>query len=122
MLLEGDLIEVSIDEVQEVWSMLQEDAELQVAFEKAGPDKVEEEDGKRPTRKRKEVSPSNSVISSSGSTSGSIAEGLGSKNRKRKRVGQSITPKSSPSPAPSSASSHGMWVWSVTVYRLFTIN
>ncbi len=97
--MEGDLIEVSIDEVQEVWTLLQEDAELQAAYEKAGPEKIEEEDGRRPSRKRKEVSPSSS---SSGSDS------LASKTKKRKRIAHSTTPKSSPSPAPSSASSHSM--------------
>ena len=35
LLMEGDLLEVTMDEVQQLWLLLQEDSECRAAFEKA---------------------------------------------------------------------------------------
>lgn len=103
ILMEGDLMEVAVDEVQQLWFVLQQDSELLVSFEKSGQEKGDEggDDGKRVVRKRKEMSPTNLA-----STAG-LSEGGPSKippSKKRKRIARSITPKSSPSPAQSNIS------------------
>ena len=46
--MEGDLIEVTMDEETLLWQLLQQDAEISLAFEKAGVDE-EEEPPSKPT-------------------------------------------------------------------------
>lgn len=36
LLMEGDLLEVTLDEVQQLWQMLQQDAHMLAAFQKKG--------------------------------------------------------------------------------------
>ncbi len=104
LLMEGDLLEVTMDEVQQIWNVLHQDAESLAAYGRSalGEEEAEEED-RRKRRKRKDPSPSTSVVSNA-SSEGSMSKVPSSK--RRKRVTRSTTPKLSPSPAPSSASSH----------------
>lgn len=111
--MEGDLLELTVDEVQQLWSVLQQDSELLASFERCrivkgvgGGGGTEE--GLRVARKRKETSPTTSITSSTGSVEGASSKVPPSK--RRKRLTRSITPKSSPSPAPSNTLSHSKLV------------
>ena len=98
-------MEVTIDEVQQLWSILQQDSELLVSFERCGLEKVEEaeEEGRRLVRKRKETSPT-TIASMTGLSDGGPSKIPPSK--RRKRMTRSTTPKSNPSPALSNISTY----------------
>ena len=44
LLMEGDLLEVTMDEVQQLWLLLQEDSDCRAAFEKAEESCMDQED------------------------------------------------------------------------------
>lgn len=106
LLMQGDLHEVAMEEVQQLWLILQQDAELQSAYERSGLQEDElgqfDEEDRRKRRKRKDPSPAASL----GSNASSESTSKGPPSKRRKRVTRSTTPKSSPSPAPSNSSSH----------------
>ena len=109
LLLEGDLLEITMDEVQQLWVILQQDSELLASFNSSG---LEEDelgkmagDDKRKRRKRKDPSPTTSV-SSNASTESAAPSSKMPPSKRRKRVVRSTTPKSSPSPATSTSSLH----------------
>lgn len=119
LLMEGDLLEVTMDEVQQLWLVLHQDAETLTVFERFGMEDDEggergkEEEGRR-RRKRKVPSVSVSVSSGGGDsvgTSSEVASRLSKvpPSKRQKRVTRSTTPKSSPSPAPSNSSSHSKY-------------
>lgn len=124
LLMEGDLLEVTMDEVQQLWLVLHQDAETLTAFERFGMEEEEEggergkeEDGRR-RRKRKASSVSAGGGDSAGGASmdaqltaaGSSRLSKVPPSKRQKRVTRSTTPKSSPSPAPSNSSSHSKFL------------
>ncbi len=117
--MEGDLLEVTMDEVQQLWLILHQDAETLTAFERSAMDDSElgrgkEEEGRR---RRKRRAPSSSTGNGGGvatnSPGGGSSEGpsqtVGRRvppSKRQRRGTRSITPKTSPSPVPSNSSSH----------------
>ena len=97
ILMKGDLLEVTVDEVQQLWNVLQLDSELLVSFERCGEEKREETEGRRVVRKRKDI-PTTSVATFTGSSEGAVSKIPATK--RRKRTTRSTTPMSTPSPAP----------------------
>lgn len=112
LLMEGDLLEVTLDEVQQLWTVLHQDAETLAAFERSGSEEVDGGKGDEGRRRRKRKGPSLGVVSSSeGVSSLSVVRGAKVPACKRqKRMTRSTTPKSSPSPVPSNASSHSEYL------------
>lgn len=113
LLMEGDLLEVTVDEVHQLWTVLHQDAETLAAFERSGAEGGEGDQGKgeegRRRRKRKGVSLSGAGVSSSSSEVPMVSSVRGAKlpaSKRQKRMTRSTTPKSSPSPVPSNSSSH----------------
>ena len=115
LLMEGDLLEVTMDEVQQLWTVLHQDTETLTAFERSGSEDSEGERGKGEGR-RKRKGASLSMGSAVSSSTSSLAEGSSSQgvkgiakmppSKRQKRMTRSTTPKSSPSPAPSNSSCH----------------
>ena len=118
LLVEGDLLEVTLDEVQQLWLVLHQDAETLTAYDKFAVEEEgergKEEEGRR--RKRKvalsSASGTSALVDAGGASAGSSVEGAFSRQsrvppaKRQKRVTRSTTPKASPSPAPSNTSSH----------------
>lgn len=118
LLMEGDLLEVTMDEVQQLWQVLHQDAEMLISYERSGQEEGEggehgkDDDGRR-RRKRKVPSLSGSAsgvggvsVPSEGSAVSLSRSAKVPPSKKQKRMTRSITPKSSPSPAPSNSSCH----------------
>ena len=114
--MEGDLLEVTLDEVYQLWTVLHQDTVTLAAFERFELEDGEGETGKaeegRRRRKRKGASTTMASSSagvsaaSSSTTEGGLVRGARVPAPKRqKRTARSTTPKSSPSPAPSNTSS-----------------
>ena len=45
LLMQGDLLEVTLDEIQQLWQLLQSDLEYLTAYERNGKEEMEVEDG-----------------------------------------------------------------------------
>ena len=120
LLMEGDLLEVTLDEVQQLWLVLHQDSETAASFERFGMEEGEGEEGtergrEEEGRRRRKRKPA--TLASGGAGTGGVASsveggdgtgrmGKAPPTKRQKRVTRSTTPKSSPSPAPSNASSH----------------
>lgn len=108
--MEGDLLEVTVDEVYQIWTVLHQDMGTLTAFERSGSEDGEGEKGKADEGRRRRKRKGASLVSSYSSSEGlSVPAGRGVKvivPKRQKRMARSTTPKSSPSPAPSNSSSH----------------
>ena len=54
LLMEGDLLEVTMDEIQQLWQLLQTDAEILVVFERGDKQEEKEEDEEEGEEEKKE--------------------------------------------------------------------
>lgn len=110
LLMEGDLLEVTLDEVYQIWTVLHQDTVTLTAFERSGSEDGEGEKGKPEEGRRRRKRKGASLVTSASSSEGpSVSAGKGVKvptQKRQKRMARSTTPKSSPSPAPSNSSSH----------------
>ena len=107
LLMEGDLLEVSLDEVQQLWAVLHQDTETLTAFERSGAEEGEgERGGKEEEGRRRRKRKGGGATGSGGSCDGPSGRGkVPPSSKRQKRTTRSTTPKSSPSPVPSNSSS-----------------